>query len=159
MRDDDSSPHTIESSAAAHITQVSPPALPTPNGREFDTGYPPSPTSNSLYADKPRSPRFKLLQSKPLFRGFERPSLPRIAILTILCLLTYPAFYVLTLVAKNRSLFMVRSMVAVVCWGIGFALGWVLLKIGSQHLEAASEFISVWYRDLLTLYFKQPGPP
>jgi len=98
-------------------------------------------------------------QSKPLFQGFERPSLSRIAILTVLCLLTYPTFFILKLVAKDKSLFIVRSIVAVWCWGVGFALGYILLKIGAQHLEAASEFRLVWYnRGFLRLYFKQPGP-
>ena len=60
-------------------------------------------------------------------------------ILSILCLITYPAFYILTFVAKDRSLFTVRFIVAVWCSGVGFALGYILLSIGAQYLEAASE--------------------
>ena len=134
MKDNNPSPHLIGSTATP-LVDAEDPAWPSP---------PPS-TKNSLYVDEPRPSRFKLPQSKPLFRGFERPSLSRIAILTVLCLLTYPAFYILTLVAKNKSLFVVRSIVAVWCWGIGFSLGCVLLKIGAQHLEAASECIPVGY--------------
>jgi len=92
------------------------------------------------YDDKSR-PR-----PKPLFRGFERPSFSRIAILTVLCLTTYPAFYVLTLVAKDKSLFVVRVIVSAWCSGVGFALGYILLQSAAQHLEAASEFTLVGYR-------------
>ena len=121
------------------------PATPLVGAEDPGWPSPPPSTANSLYGDKPRFSKFRLPQSRPLFQGFERPSLSRIAILTVLCLLTYPAFYVLTLVAKDKSLFMVRSIVAVWCWGIGFVLGCILLNIGAQHLEAASEFIPVGY--------------
>ena len=160
MRDDDSTPHLTGSSAASLIQAD--PLLPTPNGREFDTEHlasrsPSLSTANFQYDErswlssmqslcsKLAYPIFGPPRSKPLLRGFERPSFSRITILTVLCLLTYPAFYLLTLVAKDKSLFVVRSVVAVVCWGFGFALGWVLLKIGAQHLEAASGFIPVCY--------------
>ena len=150
-------------------------SLLTPNGSEFDAECPappspPPPTKNSQYSDtswfsslqslhlKLTDLRFELPRSKPLFRGFERPSISRIANLTVLCLLTYPAFYVLTLVAKDKSLFVVRSIVAVWCWGIGFALGRILFKTGARHLEAASEFISIGNCDFLTRCFEQPGP-
>ena len=46
---------------------------------------------------------FRLPRSKPLFRGLERPNFSRIAILTVPYLVTYPAFYVLSFVAKDRS--------------------------------------------------------
>jgi len=154
-RGDDFSTHPTETSASPLI-QVDP-SFSAPHERKIDAEYPvPLPyTENSQHSDKSRfsslqSLRLKLTdlkfeppRSKPLFRGFERPSLSRIAILTLLCLLTYPAFYVLTLVAKDKSLFMVRSIVAVWCWGIGSALGYILLEIGAQHLEAASESIPV----------------
>ena len=74
-----------------------------------------------------------------MFQGFERPSLTRIAILTALCLSAYPALYILTLVARDKSLFAVRLIVAMWCSGVGFALGYILIRIGVQHLEAASE--------------------
>ena len=95
---------------------------------------------------------------KPRFRGFEEPSFLNIAILTLLCLVTYPAFRLLTVVAKNRSLSVVRAIVSAWCWGAGFAFGWILLRIGAKHLEAASEFALVGYRSFLIHYFKQPGP-
>jgi len=117
--------------------------LPTPKEGKFDPEGPawtpePSPTMN--FADNP-SP-----QPEPLFRGFERPSFSRIAILTALCLTAYPAFYALTFAAKDRTLFAVRTIVSVWCSGIGFALGYLLLAIGAQHLEAASEFTPVVMR-------------
>jgi len=154
MRDNNSSPHPTED---APFDQINP-LLSTPNGREYDTEdptspSPPSPTTNSEPSDEKswlsslKSLRLKLVglqseppRSKPLIRGFERPRLSRIAILTILCLTTYPAFYILTFVAKDRSLFIVRLVVSVWCSGVGFALGYILLTIGAQHLEAASEF-------------------
>ena len=156
MRDNNSSPHPTENSAPSLIQADLPPQ--PPNRREPDTECPagPSPppsTLNLQYDDKPPP------LSKSLFRGFERPSYSHIAILTALCFITYPAFYILTLVAKDKSLFIVRSIVSVWCWGAGFALGYILLKIGAQHLEAASEFTLLGYRDFLRLYFKQPGPP
>jgi len=124
---------------------------------EFHPEYParsstPPSTGNSQYHEKSRFPGLQSLQlkltnlgcerprSKPLIRGFERPSFSRIAILTVLCLITYPVFCILELVAKDRSLFVVRAIVSVWCSGVGFALGYILLKIGARHLEAASEF-------------------
>lgn len=82
---------------------------------------------------------FEPPRSKGLFQGFEKPSLARIAILTVLCLSAYPALYILTLIARDKSLFIVRFIVAMWCSGVGFTLGYVLLMIGVQHLEAASE--------------------
>ena len=138
------------------------PVLLTPNRREFDAEYsawsplPPS-AVNFQYAEKSRFPslqslraklaslRFKPPRSKPPFQGFERPSYSRIAILTILCFITYPAFYILTLVAKDRSLFTVRLFVSTWCAMLGFALGYILLGIGARHLEATSEFTKFGY--------------
>ena len=166
-RDDSSSPHPTENPATPLI-QADPSVL-TPNRREFDTEYPawPSPpsTASSRYTDKSlfsglsslhsklADLKFEPPRSKPLFRGFERPSPPRIAILTVLCLITYPAFYVLTLVAKDKSLFVVRLIVSIWCSVVGFALGYILLTIGAQHLEAASESVVMWVpRESETLF-------
>jgi len=174
MRDNDWSPPPTADSATP-FNQADP-FLLTPNRREFDAEYPagpsPSPSTTSFqHTDKPQfssrqSPRLRLAdlsfeppRSKPLFRGFERPSFAHIAILTVLCLIAYPALYILTLVAKDKSLFTVRVIVAMWCSGVGFALAYVLLRIGVQHLEAASEFTSVvWCRDFLTDVV-QRGPP
>ena len=143
--DNDSSPHLTENSTLVQA-DPSPPA-PT---RESDAVYsswpsPPPSTINLQPANKSRFSRFKPPRSKPLFQGFERPRFSRIAILTILCLTTYPAFYALTFVAKDKSLFIVRVIVSVWCSGVGFALGYILLAIAAQHLEAASEFTLVGY--------------
>ena len=161
-RGDNTSPHPTENDATPLIHAD--PFLLTPNRREFDAEYPawPSPppsTMDSQDAEKSRFLRIQLPRSKPLFRGFERPSFSRIAALTLLCLITYPVFRILELVAKNKTLFVVRSIVSVWCAGVGFALGYILLKIGAQHLEAASEFTLVWYRNFLIIYFIQPGRP
>jgi len=141
---------------AAPPVQVDPSPL-TPNRREFDAEYPPwyslpPSTANFQYADKSKLPWFKPR------RGFEKPSFSRIVILTILCLIAYPAFHILTLVAGDKSLFTVRLLVSVWSSGVGFALGYILLKIGARHLEATSEFTLVGHRDSLRLHFKQPGP-
>jgi len=166
VRDNSSSPHPTENLAAPLIQAE--PSILTPNRREFDVEYPawpspPSSTANFQYSDRSRISslrslrprladlRFEPPRSKPLFRGFERPSFSRIVILTVLCLITYPAFYVLTFVAKDRSLFIVRLVVSLWCSGVGFALGYILLTIGAQHLEAASESISVGYPGFLRL--------
>ena len=167
-RDHDSSTPPIELSTTSP-TQADR-LLLTPNRREFDAEHPawPSSTSmtNSQHSDKrwfstlpSLQPKFEPQRQKPLFRGFERPSFSRIAILTVLCLVTYPAFHILTLVAKDRSLFIVRIIVSVWCSGGGFALGYVLLKIGAQHIEAASEFTFVGSQDSLRFHFEQRGPP
>ena len=167
-RDNNSSPdpHPTENPTAPP-TQIDPFPL-TQKGKEPDAERPappsPSPPTANLHGgDKSRvsilqslrrsftNLRLKPPRSKPLFRGFERPSLSRIAILAVLCLITYPAFYVLTLVAKDRSLSMVRAIVSVWCSIVGFALGYVLLKIGTRHLEAASESTPVGRRDFLRL--------
>lgn len=174
VRDDNSGPDPAETPAAPLI-QADPPLL-TPNRREFDPEYPAwpftsPPTTNLQYSDKSRASSLRSLhlkltdlrleppRSKPLFRGFERPSFSRIAILTTLCLLTYPAFYILELVAKDRSLFVVRSTTSVWCSAVGFALGYILLKVGARHLEAASELTPIGFRTFLRHYFEQPGLP
>ena len=127
MRDNDRSPQPSENPAVPLI-QAEPGA--------DDAAWPsrPSSTTGVQYDDKPP------LRSQPLFQGFERPSFSRIAILAVLCSTAYPAFYLLTLVAKDRSLFLVRLLVSVWCSVVGFALGYMLLKIGVRHLEAASKF-------------------
>ena len=160
MRVNTSSPHPTENPAAPLIqVDLSPLA---PNRGVFGAGgpawpsLPPSTTDLQRYTgDKspPRSTR------KPLIRGFERPSLFRIVILTVLCLVTYPTFYTLKLVAKDRSLFVVRLIVSIWCSGVGFALGYILLKIGAQHLEAASEFTLAGCRNFSRLCPKQHGLP
>ena len=172
MGDDDSGSHPTESSATPLIQAE--PSLLTSTGSESNAEDPawPSPppsTGDFHYTDKswfssPQSLhpkltdlRFGLPRSKPLFTGFEKPSFSRIAILTVLCLIAYPVFYTVTLVAKDKSLFVVRLIVNVWCSGGGLALGYVLLKIGARHLEAASEYTFVGYRDILSLYSKQPG--
>ena len=136
MRDNDRSPQPTRDPAVPPI-QVDP-SLSIANGRESadDPGRlsRPSSTTNSQYDDKP-PPR-----SRPLVQGFERPSFSRIAILAVLCSAAYPAFYGLTFVAKDRSLFTVRLLVSVWCSVVGYALGYIVLKIGAQHLEAASKF-------------------
>ena len=162
VRDNSPSPHPTENSVVPLVQGD--PALLTPNGSEFDTKDPawpsPSPsTTNSQYTDKFRLLGFELPRSQPLFRGFERPNISRIATLTVLCLITYPAFYLLTLVAEDKPLFTVRLIVSVWCSGFGFALGYFLLRIAARHLEAASEFTLVGYRNFLSLDFKQPGLP
>ena len=149
--------------SATPLIQTDPTHL-TPNRRKSDVEYPPwyslpPSTANFHYANKSRFSGLKPPQSKPLFQGFKRPSFFRMVILTVLCLITYPTFHILTLVAKDKSLFVVRLIVSVWCSVGGFALGYILLTIGAQHLEAASEFTLVGFRDFLRLYFKQPGPP
>jgi hypothetical protein len=76
---------------------------------------------------------------KTLFKRFERPSFIRIAILTVLCVVAYPALYVVSLVGRDLPLFTVRVIVGMGCSGIGFALSYSLLGIGVRHIEAASE--------------------
>ena len=157
MRNNSSSPPpTVAVDLATPLDQTDP-LLSTPDGRYLDAEdpTPPSPppsTTNSQYDDESLPDR-----PKPLFRGFERPSFFRIASLTLLCLITYPAFYILTLVAKDRSLFIVRAIVSVWCSGVGFALGYFLLAIGARHIEAASESTLVGYRDFLKLHFISLG--
>ena len=115
------------------IDDWSPPLiLLTPNKGGFDAQY----TDESQSSTKLN---FDHLQSKSLFQGFERPSFARIAIFIVLCLITYPALYILTLVAKDKSLFTVRLIVAMWCSGVAFALGYTLLRFGVKHIEAASE--------------------
>lgn len=140
------------------------PFLLTPNRRPFDTeDAVSSPQYNTdkyqfssrqpLYAKFPfrrLSTSLEPPRSIPFFRGFERPNFARIAILTVSSLSAYPALYILTLIAKDKSLFVVRLIVAMWCSGVGFALGFVLLRIGVQHLEAASEWLTpaVQYPDI-----------
>jgi len=175
MRDDNSSFDPTKTPDAPPI-QADPSFL-TPNEREFGPNHSaqfsslPS-TTSFQYSDKSRSSSLQPLhpkltdprhvreppRSRPVFRGFERPSFSRIAILTVLCLITYPAFYILTSAAKDKSLFTVRLIVSIWCSGIGFALGYIILKIGAKHIEAASEFTLIGCRDSLRLGFKEPGP-
>ena len=155
MRDDWSPPPTADSTTCCNQADS---FLLTPNRKEFNVEYLASSsslpsTANFHHNDKSQFSsrqslhpkltdlRYDPPRSKPLFRGYERPSLARIATLTVLCLVTYPALYVLTLVAKDKQLFTVRLIVAMWCSGIGFALGYILLRIGVQHLEATSELV------------------
>ena len=159
MRDNSTSPDPTEHSAASFAQADS--SLLTPSRGESDAEYPPSQplsTANSPHAERCRFLRFKPPPLEPVFRGFERPSFYRIVALTLLCLIAYPAFCILTIVVKDKSLFVVRLIVSAWCSGAGFAFGYILLKIGTQHLEAASEFTLAAYQDFLRLYFKQPGP-
>ena len=154
--DGSSSPHPVGNPTTPLIQAD--PSLLVPNRRVFDTEFPPSPSPppTTAYTEKSRfsglgSVRSKLAnlrfwpsRSKPgLSQRFEKPSFSHIAILTVLCLIVNPAFYILTLVAKDKSLFTVRLIVSAWCSGLGFALGYILLKIGARHLEAASEFTLV----------------
>ena len=165
-RDNNSSPRPTDNSPTPPIHEG--PSLLISNGRQFDAEHPPPPspspsTTSSQNAEKSRISilqsflrKFVDLRLKPplsesLFRGFERPSLSRIAILTALCLTSYPAFYLLTIVAKDRSLFVVRAVVSVWCSVVGFALGYIILAIGARHLESASEFVPVGCRDFLSV--------
>ena len=150
MRDNNSSPPPTENQATPLIQEDTPVLIP--NRREFDAEYPawPSLPPSTISFQHANKSRFSVSdsdppRSKPPVRGFERPSFSRIAILTVLCLIAYPAFYVLTLVAKDKSLSIVRLIVSMWCSGVGFALGYVLLKVGAQHIEAASEFALVGY--------------
>ena len=111
-------------------------------------------SSQRLLPPEVAEPEFESSQPS---QGFEKPSLFRIAILTLLCLITYPTFYILTLVAKDKSLFIVRSIVGAWCWGVGYVIGLWLLKIGAQHLEAAGGSTLVGYRYILRLYFNSLG--
>jgi len=144
--DNDLIPRPTENPASPLIQAD--PSLLSPNRRKFDAKDPAqsSPLPSTTSSHSPNKSRFSRLEPprlKPLFRGFERPSFSHIAILSALCPIAYPAFYLLTLMAKDRSLFIVRVMVSIWCSGIGFALGYILLRIGAQHLEAASEFTLV----------------
>ena len=172
IRDDNTDLHSTEDTT---FIQTGSESILTPNRRKLGPENPSCPsllpsTPNLQYAGESwlsnrQSPHPELAEpksepprSKSLFRGFERPSLARIAILAVLCLITYPAFYILALVAKDRSLFVVRTIVSVWCSGVGFALGYILLRIGAQYLEAASKSTLVRHGDFLRLVFKQRGP-
>ena len=151
-RSNNSSPRPTENPATPSVQAGLSPSIS--NRRKLGVNDPTQPSlppsvMGSYVAEKSRPSRLKLPRSKPLFRGFEAPNFSRIAILTVLCLITYPAFHILKLVAKDRSLFAVRSIVSVWCSGVGLALGSILLKIGVRHLEAASEFTLVGYRTFL----------
>ena len=153
MRDNNPSLRPSENPAGPSIRAE--PSHLTPNGRDPDTeacpARPPRPpsTANSQHAEK-SPPR-----SNPLSQGYERPGYSRLAILAALCIITYPIFYILTRVAKDKSLLIVRSIASVWCSGVGFALGYIILKIGSQYLEAASESTLVEYRGFLRHYLPQ----
>ena len=155
VKDGSSGPRSTED-VATPPTQTDPSLDPGDQARPSSLS-----TTDFQYADESRFSGWQSLhppRSKPLFRGFERPTFSRIAILAVLCPTAYPAFYLLTFVANDRSLFVVRLLVSTCCSVVGFALGYTLLKIGAQHLEAVGEFSPAGHRDLLTLS-KQPGQP
>ena len=156
MGDNNSSLRPTEDSVGPPIQEE--PSLLTPNGRGLDEGdltRPPRPPSTANSQNTEKSPP----RSKPLPQGYERPKYSRIATLAVLCIITYPTFYILQIVAKDKPLFVVRSIASLWCSGIGFALGYILHKIGAQFLEAASEFMLVGHRAFLKHPLKQPGPP
>ena len=117
------------------------PILPAPNGNEFDAVRTTQYTDTSSFTTRwSLHPKLGGLSFDHLqFQGFERPSYSRIAILILLCFIAYPAFYILTLVAKDKSMFIVRLTIALWGSGVAFVLGYTLLSMGVKHLEAASE--------------------
>ena len=159
------SPPIADSAAPFNQAGVDP-LLLTSNRESFAPEYPSWPQfqytdnnpSSTRRTTRPNLSELEPSRSNPRVWGFEKPSSSHITILTVICFAAYPTFYILTLVAKDKSLFTVRLLVAVWCSGVGFALGYILLRIGVKHLEAASEFPLVGYRDLLRPCFEQAGP-
>lgn len=78
--------------------------------------------------------------ARPIFKGFERPDLRQLSLHVFVCFVSYPVMYLVTLVAKDRSLFLVRVLVAVWCALVGFCLAFSLVTFATKYLEAASEF-------------------
>lgn len=92
----------------------------------------------------PLSPSKPKIGARSLFKGFERPHWGKIVMHFLACIASYPAMYLLTLVARERSLFIARVLVAVWCSVFGFCLAFSLVEFATKHLEAASELMYYW---------------
>lgn len=84
-------------------------------------------------------PKFDSPKPRTIVKGFERPDLRQLALHVLVCLVSYPAMYLVTLVANERSLFLVRILVAVWSALVGFCLALSLAAFATKHLEAASK--------------------
>lgn len=82
------------------------------------------------------------VNARPIFKGFERPDWSKIALHIFACLFSYPMMYVVTLISRDRSLFLVRALVAVGSALVGFCLAFCLVAFAIKYLEAASELLS-----------------
>ncbi|GLB33262.1 hypothetical protein LshimejAT787_0101460 [Lyophyllum shimeji] len=74
----------------------------------------------------------------PFAKGFEAPLWKNILVHIALCLIAYPFLLLITLVARQKSLFWTRFIVGMGCGLIGFCLGLSLLQLAQSHLEAAT---------------------
>lgn len=94
--------------------------------------------STSLLPINIALPKFDGPQPKTIFKGFERPDLKQLALHILICFASYPVMYLVTLIAKDRSLFIVRAVVAIGSAGVGFCLAFSLVAFATKYLEAAS---------------------
>jgi len=81
----------------------------------------------------------KRAQSHPFAKGFEPPQWRSIFIHIIMCLVSYPVLVAFAAVARGRTLFWTRLVVALECGIVSFFLGLSLLNLGRAFFEAASE--------------------
>lgn len=86
--------------------------------------------------------------ARPIFKGFERPDWRQLAVHVFGCFISYPVMYLVTLAAKDRSLFLTRVLVATWASVVGFCLAFSLVVFATKYLEAASELLFLITFDL-----------
>lgn len=86
-----------------------------------------------------RIPKFDAPKPRPIIKGFERPRFTQLFLHVSVCLGSYPVMCFITVVAKDRSLFLVRILVAVWSALVGFCLAFSLVAFATKYLEAASK--------------------
>lgn len=74
--------------------------------------------------------------------NFEKPDWKQLVLHVFMCLASYPVMYAVTLIAKDRTLFLVRVVVSVGSAMVGFCLAFSLAASATKYLEAASEIPS-----------------
>ncbi|KIY63410.1 hypothetical protein CYLTODRAFT_432999 [Cylindrobasidium torrendii FP15055 ss-10] len=74
----------------------------------------------------------------PFAQRFEYPHWKRILFHILLLALAYPFLLLFVVIARNRSLFWTRAIVAIGGGVLGFVLGLSLLSLAQPHLEAAT---------------------
>ena len=84
-----------------------------------------------------------LLRRRPLVSGFEIPYWKDTLLHSALCLVSYPILLAVTIFAHNKTIFWARFIVSAGCGLVGLGIGYSLLTLAKNHLEAASKFFRI----------------
>ncbi|KAG5639156.1 hypothetical protein H0H81_006415 [Sphagnurus paluster] len=120
--------------------------IPTPtSASQLLSGFPQADTPRGGYSNVAlESPTLsagqslKLPRKNPFAEGFEAPHRKTILFHIVLCVVTYPILLLVTIIARERSLFWTRFIVGLGCGILGLIIGLSLLKLAQPLLEAVT---------------------